>query len=142
MIETATFVCSICAEPSEKICAYCTKDTCSNHFCIRCKRCSDCCECEVPLVEERPEVIPAEPEPIVAEIPLVAEAPLVAETLPQAPEAVPSVPVFSEVPQAAEIIAPVEEPTASVEPPVESPAAPETEDRLKPVPPHESSLLE
>jgi len=46
---TQTFVCSICEEPSTRICVRCTKDTCENHLCSRCQRCSDCCECEVPL---------------------------------------------------------------------------------------------
>jgi hypothetical protein len=45
--ETATFVCSICNEPSTDICVYCTKDCCSNHRCEKCKRCSDCCQCEL-----------------------------------------------------------------------------------------------
>lgn len=40
------FSCSICGEASEKICVYCTKDTCSNHLCERCRRCSDCCVCD------------------------------------------------------------------------------------------------
>ena len=44
--ETPTFVCSICDEPSKDICVYCTKDTCPNHLCEKCHRCSDCCRCE------------------------------------------------------------------------------------------------
>lgn len=40
------FACTICGEPSQKICVYCTKDTCGNHVCQRCSRCSDCCVCE------------------------------------------------------------------------------------------------
>jgi hypothetical protein len=48
-----TFQCSICDEPSERICVYCTKDTCENHICEKCLRCSDCCTCEVPL-ESKP----------------------------------------------------------------------------------------
>lgn len=40
------FNCSICGEHSHDICEYCTKDTCENHICSRCRRCSDCCECE------------------------------------------------------------------------------------------------
>jgi hypothetical protein len=69
MIETATFVCSICGEASSEICVHCTKDACRNHRCERCKRCSDCCECEIPLAPAerevsptRPEVLPAPPE--------------------------------------------------------------------------------
>ncbi|MBM3812605.1 MAG: hypothetical protein FJW20_13340 [Acidimicrobiia bacterium] len=45
----AIFYCTICAEVSERICVYCTKDSCSNHLCSKCSRCSDCCHCEVPL---------------------------------------------------------------------------------------------
>ncbi len=45
------FTCSICGEPSTEICVYCTKDVCANHLCLRCRRCSDCCLCEVPLGE-------------------------------------------------------------------------------------------
>ena len=51
MTEVQAMVCSICGEPSTKICVYCTKDACDNHRCSRCDRCSDCCECEVPLRE-------------------------------------------------------------------------------------------
>ena len=47
MNETWQFRCSICGEPSTRICVYCTKDTCPNHLCERCGRCSDCCECKV-----------------------------------------------------------------------------------------------
>lgn len=49
------FNCNICGEESTRICAVCTKDTCSNHLCERCNACSDCCQCEVKL-EERPTV--------------------------------------------------------------------------------------
>jgi hypothetical protein len=45
--ETLTFICSICGEPSTRICTYCTKDSCENHLCTRCTRCSDCCECDL-----------------------------------------------------------------------------------------------
>ena len=45
------FVCSICEEESTRICGRCTKDTCANHLCEKCLRCSDCCECEVTLRE-------------------------------------------------------------------------------------------
>jgi hypothetical protein len=48
------FVCSICGEASSQICVRCTKDTCANHLCKKCLRCSDCCECEVPLDEPAP----------------------------------------------------------------------------------------
>jgi hypothetical protein len=67
------FFCSICSEESTRICVRCTKDACNNHLCEKCRRCSDCCECEVALTESsypaatarsvfpRPE---HEPEPI------------------------------------------------------------------------------
>ena len=59
------FQCSICGEESTRICARCTKDTCNNHICEKCLRCSDCCECEVALDETtRPVVHPA-PEIVV-----------------------------------------------------------------------------
>jgi hypothetical protein len=45
------FYCTICGEESTRICVRCTKDTCSNHLCDRCHKCSDCCECEVFLDE-------------------------------------------------------------------------------------------
>jgi hypothetical protein len=45
------FTCSICGEESIRICARCTKDSCNNHICEKCLRCSDCCECEVSLSE-------------------------------------------------------------------------------------------
>ena len=72
MTETATFTCSICSEPSLNICVRCTKDACANHQCARCKACSDCCECEVPLTapetahEITPVPVPA-PEPTIVE---------------------------------------------------------------------------
>jgi hypothetical protein len=68
------FLCSICGEESTRICGRCTKDTCNNHLCERCLRCSDCCECELVLADQslpaatarsmfpRPEPEPA-PEP-------------------------------------------------------------------------------
>lgn len=42
-----TFPCSICGEPAARICVWCTKDACDNHLCAKCRRCSDCCECEL-----------------------------------------------------------------------------------------------
>jgi hypothetical protein len=74
------FFCSICNEESTRICVRCTKDACNNHLCEKCRRCSDCCECEVALSEysspaatarsvfprpEQPEPEPVEdPEPL------------------------------------------------------------------------------
>ena len=55
MTPTLTFTCSICGEPSTSICVYCTKDACANHICDKCKRCSDCCNCEIHL-DEHPNV--------------------------------------------------------------------------------------
>ena len=49
MSDVRVFECSICGEPSTEICVYCTKDACPNHLCTKCHRCSDCCECEIPL---------------------------------------------------------------------------------------------
>src|SRR6266496_2630149 len=48
------FLCSICGEESSRICARCTKDSCNNHICERCLRCSDCCECEVAMADNLP----------------------------------------------------------------------------------------
>ena len=63
MTAVMAFTCSICGESSEEICVYCTKDTCANHLCERCKRCSDCCVCESPIIRETPVHEPAvEPE--------------------------------------------------------------------------------
>ncbi len=57
---TRTFTCTICGDPSDQICVYCTKDSCANHLCQKCGRCSDCCECDVPLdVHEVPPQTPA-----------------------------------------------------------------------------------
>jgi len=55
------FVCSICAEESTHICVRCTKDACDNHLCEKCHRCSDCCECEVTLDENRRPAVAAAP---------------------------------------------------------------------------------
>ena len=58
-----TFTCSICGETSEEICVYCTKDTCGNHLCRRCHRCSDCCVCESPIIRDKQaEIQPAAEE--------------------------------------------------------------------------------
>jgi hypothetical protein len=67
------FVCSICEQESTRICVLCTKDTCANHLCEKCGCCSDCCGCEVPLVESMETVaVHAESghiEPMHAEVP-------------------------------------------------------------------------
>jgi len=52
MTQAFQFHCSICGEPSTRICVYCTKDACDNHLCPHCKRCSDCCECQVNIEAE------------------------------------------------------------------------------------------
>lgn len=54
LMEATTFTCSICGEGSRDICVFCTKDACANHLCARCHRCSDCCECEMPLTRGEP----------------------------------------------------------------------------------------
>jgi len=83
------FICSICDEASTQICARCTKDTCGNHLCEKCLRCSDCCECEV-LLEEKP------PAPVVRSMtPVPAEEPELPAAEPDEP-AVSSEPVPSE----------------------------------------------
>ena len=83
------FTCSICEEESTRICAQCTKDTCSNHLCEKCGCCSDCCECDVPLDEPlaaAPAVHSEAPAP-------VAEPPVVhAEPPPSDPEREPEPP--------------------------------------------------
>ena len=71
------FQCSICDEPSTRICVRCTKDACDNHICEKCLKCSDCCECEVAL-DATPRIAhtihtPPEPE-LQAEGEAVAEA--------------------------------------------------------------------
>jgi hypothetical protein len=66
------FHCTICGEESTRICVWCTKDACGNHLCTKCGRCSDCCECEVPLDEvthasppvHEPEPVPEPPSPV------------------------------------------------------------------------------
>jgi hypothetical protein len=58
MIRTMAFYCTICEQESTRICVSCTKDTCANHLCEKCGRCSDCCACELSLREE--EIRPAE----------------------------------------------------------------------------------
>ena len=45
------FNCTICGEESTRICVWCTRDNCVNHLCEKCGRCSDCCECQLPLEE-------------------------------------------------------------------------------------------
>ncbi|HUB83112.1 MAG TPA: hypothetical protein VMB03_30135 [Bryobacteraceae bacterium] len=68
----------------------CTKDACDNHLCEKCRRCSDCCECEVALAPHPPESVrealhgaAAQVEPLVVEAAsatpeaLVAEPPIV-----------------------------------------------------------------
>ena len=62
MTEARTYTCSICGDTSGEICVYCTKDACQNHICRKCLRCSDCCECEVPLDSTEVQA-PAEPVP-------------------------------------------------------------------------------
>ena len=52
MTTTQPFVCSICEETSTRICVKCTKDTCANHLCEKCRACSDCCDCEIRLDDD------------------------------------------------------------------------------------------
>jgi len=61
MNDARTFSCSICGDLSTQICVYCTKDACANHLCPKCQRCSDCCECEVPLDAQETAASPQPP---------------------------------------------------------------------------------
>jgi hypothetical protein len=63
MASAAVLMCSICGDPSNDICVYCTKDACLNHRCDRCKRCSDCCDCDVPLSAEPKAVVETVADP-------------------------------------------------------------------------------
>lgn len=89
------FLCSICGEESTRICARCTKDACDNHLCEKCRRCSDCCECEVMLSQHAPESVRAVLHPETA-APPVAE--LVFEPLVE-PQPEPPPEPASEVPE-------------------------------------------
>ena len=60
LMEVATFTCSICGEASHAICIFCTKDACDNHICQRCRRCSDCCACEMPVTSDSQEEAPVQ----------------------------------------------------------------------------------
>ncbi len=72
------FHCSICDEPSTRICVRCTKDACDNHICEKCLRCSDCCECEVALNATR-RVAPVVHTPPTPEADAATEGEAVAE---------------------------------------------------------------
>jgi hypothetical protein len=75
------FTCSICEELSTHICVSCTKDACANHLCLKCHRCSDCCECEDPVAESAPLETVAQAN--------VRSAPVEAEPAPPASEEAP-----------------------------------------------------
>ena len=65
-MEVSSFTCSICGDTSHKICVYCTKDACSNHLCLRCMCCSECCHCDMPTNAEEdaePDVVLEMEEP-------------------------------------------------------------------------------
>ncbi len=126
------FNCSICGEESTRICVWCTKDTCGNHLCDKCGRCSDCCECEVPL--DGPPVPPPtvhELAPAAAFIMQEAEPPREEPPVPGEP----APPVHEPTPMPGEPDPPVREPDpmpGEPEPPIGEPeplsaAAPETE---------------
>lgn len=53
-METRLFTCSICGDRSTEICVCCTKDTCPNHLCRKCHRCSECCVCDDPVASGEP----------------------------------------------------------------------------------------
>jgi len=96
------FNCTICGEESTRICVWCTKDTCANHLCRKCGRCSDCCECEVPLDE------PMHTAPAVHEPPEPESLPPVEEPAPMPGE--PEPPMEEPTPMPGEPSPPVEEP--------------------------------
>ena len=83
------FTCNICEEVSTDICVACTKDSCANHLCPKCSRCSDCCGCEVTL-DEHESTVPASvggPEPLLAAEPVVEPTGIPAEDIAsQAPD--------------------------------------------------------
>jgi hypothetical protein len=86
------FHCTICGEESTRICVWCTKDTCANHLCAKCGRCSDCCECEVPLDEAAQavptvhEAAPMEPTPAAEPDAVPEPEPAPVESAPAEPE--------------------------------------------------------
>ncbi len=84
------FTCNICEETSTDICIACTKDSCANHLCEKCARCSDCCGCEVALIEPESAVAAASvggPEPLVGAEPVLEPPGIPAEDVPsQAPD--------------------------------------------------------
>lgn len=88
------FTCSICDEASTQICARCTKDTCGNHLCEKCLRCSDCCECEVALEEKLPPPVVRSMTPVPEEPELAAPELIAPELVAPEPDepAVPSEP--------------------------------------------------
>ena len=137
------FSCSICGEESTRICVRCTKDACENHLCEKCRRCSDCCECEVALAPHAAESVrdalhgavaaqaeaplaeasPATPEAVAEQAPAPAEAMPVGAQAPvvEAPSATPEA-VAEQEPTAAETL-PV--PTTPAEAPAKDPESPE-----------------
>ena len=108
MTPTVTFTCSICGEPSGEICVFCTKDACGNHVCEKCRRCSDCCECEIHLEEHWEAALAAPPRAdVVADVVAEEEVVVVSEVI--TPE--------SETPESETPEAPAQEPTSGGEEP-------------------------
>lgn len=108
-MEVATFTCSICGEASREICVFCTKDTCANHVCQRCHRCSDCCACDMPLTIVQEEIAPTGARPVQTTQPEIApeEAPALSEPEPAAPEELePAMPEEAGEPAAPELVTP------------------------------------
>jgi hypothetical protein len=117
------FQCSICGEESTRICVRCTKDACDNHLCDKCRRCSDCCECEVALSPHVPESVRSVLHGDAAHAAPLAEP--VAETPPDAePPSAPETPTDAEPPPAPET-PPDVEPASAPEAPVD--ATPDSE---------------
>jgi hypothetical protein len=92
------FQCSICDEPSTRICVRCTKDACDNHICGKCLKCSDCCECEVAL-DATPRIALTVHTPPAPELEVGAEAVAEGEAVAETEEAEEAAPLLSEVPE-------------------------------------------
>jgi hypothetical protein len=115
------FQCSICDEPSTRICVRCTKDACDNHICEKCLKCSDCCECEVAL-NATPRTTPIVHTTPAPETEFeVQAAPALAPSLPEEPALEAEAAPFAEPPVSE---APAPHPIALAEP---LPPAPEGE---------------
>lgn len=96
------FACSICEQESTHICERCTKDTCITHLCVKCRHCSDCCECEDPMTEapamEVPTVAETRQAPAAESAPVSGSEPLETPQAPVEPSGIPAEDVPGEAP--------------------------------------------